>query len=80
MHYFTYGADIAAVEDVGQAAKYACAGWCVVSRETFITAWRARDMRALAELESELLTAPLATPQTGTIIERLPSGYARYSV
>jgi hypothetical protein len=80
MHYFIHGQNIAAVEDATQAAKYAQAGWRVVSRETFIAVWRARDMQALAELEPELLTAPLATPQPGTIIERLSNGYARYSV
>jgi hypothetical protein len=80
MHYFTHGPNIAAVEDVAQAAKYVCAGWRVVSRDTFIAAWRARDMQALADMGPELLTAPLATPQPGMIIERLPNGYVRYSV
>jgi len=61
MHYFTFGNDLAAVEDGKQAEKYAAAGWEKVSRAAFIVAWRARDARALQELCENVETgdAPL---------------------
>lgn len=76
MHYFIYGPAIAAVEDETQAAKYAQSGWCAVSREAFIAAWRARDAQALSELPISVEVAQ----NVGGVIERLPNGWARYSV
>lgn len=73
MHYFAIGVNIAAVETAEQAAKYAAAGWRPVSREVFMAVWQARDAMVLAGMAepSRVVTAP---------IERLPRGWARYSV
>ena len=78
MYYFTYGADIAAVEDVTQAIKYAAAGWYLVSRATFIAAWRARDAQVLADLPADVVE--VTTREPGAVVERLPDGWVRYSV
>lgn len=46
LHYFIHGPNIAAVEDAGQAEKYAALGWERVSHRAFIAAWAARDAQA----------------------------------
>lgn len=76
MHYFTHGVNIAAVENVTQAAKYEQAGWRPVSRSAFIAAWRARDRQALSELPISVEGAQ----NVGGVIERLPNGWAWIAV
>ena len=60
IYYFTFGPAIAAVEDAGQAAKYADAGWERVSPEAYRAAWRDKDRRALAAQLTLLQNAPLS--------------------
>lgn len=76
MHYFIYGSHIAAVEDAGQAAKYAAAGWREVSRETFMDAWKRRDARDLARICPEV--APVV--ETAPLRDWMPAGYMRFHV
>lgn len=78
MHYFTYDQDFAAVEDAGQAAKYAVAGWCVASRETFIDAWKRRDARDLDRMRSEVV--PVVVMETAPIKNWMPAGYRLFHV
>lgn len=78
MHFFTYGQDFAAVEDVEQAAKYAAAGWRAVSRETFMDAWKRRDARDLARIWSE--DVPAMVMETAPIKDWMPKGYMRFHV
>jgi hypothetical protein len=80
MHYFVYGQNIAAVEDVEQAAKYAAAGWRAVSREVFLDAWKRRDARDLARIWTEAVPMEAAAVRRpGAVVERLPGGWVRYS-
>lgn len=76
MYYFTHGQNIAAVERAEQAAKYAAAGWSVVSRETFMDAWKRRDARDLARIWAE--DVPVVT--TAPIKDWMPKGYMRFHV
>lgn len=84
LYFFTFqtedGLDYEAVENAEQAAKYAAAGWCAVSHETFMDAWKRRDARDFAAMWAEL---PISAPRprmTTAPIERLPNGWSRYSV
>lgn len=78
MYYFTYGTDIAAVEDVSQAIKYAAAGWRVVSHDTFMDAWKRRDARDLARIWAEVV--PVDACQIRAVGERPTNGWMGYSV
>jgi hypothetical protein len=56
IRYFVHGANIAAVEDDEQAARYEAAGWQRVTREEFIEAWRARDGREVGARDVQKMT------------------------
>jgi len=56
MHYLTFGADYAIVEDDAQAAKHVAAGWQVATLEAVRARWQDRDLDAYDRLWEELLT------------------------
>lgn len=77
MHYFTYGQNFAAVEDAGQAAKYAAAGWRAVTVDEFVDSWKRRDARDLVRIWSEVVPVVV---ETAPIKNWMPAGYMRFHV
>jgi len=56
MHYLTFGADYAIVEDDAQAAKHVAAGWTLTTLDAVRALWLIRDLDAYDRLWEELLT------------------------
>lgn len=60
IRYFIHGANIAAVEDDGQAERYAAAGWVEVTEGEFVAAWKSRDTlmfsRAVGEADVQRMS------------------------
>ena len=73
MHYLTFGADYAIVEDDAQAAKHVAAGWTLTTLDAVRARWRERDMARLDVLHRACATetAPL---QGGAIATRMKDG------
>jgi hypothetical protein len=53
MNYFVHGANIAAVESVEQATKYAAAGWVETTHDEYVRRWRLRDLVTLYRMRVE---------------------------
>jgi|GEM_PF-4854011 len=56
MHFLTFGADYAIVEDDAQAAKHVAAGWTLTTLDAVRARWLDRDLDAYDRLWEELLT------------------------
>jgi len=91
MHYLTYGADYAIVEDDAQAAKHVAAGYERATYDEVRARWLIRDLDAYDRLWEELLTkerearakadgptetAPLK--RTRPVVVKVASGWTMY--